>query len=289
MKGIILAGGLGTRFFPTTSCYTKQLINIYDKPMIYYPLSTLMLMGIRDILIISDKNSLYLYKILFGNGQHLGINISYRIQEEPNGIGEAFILGKDFINNDSTVLILGDNLFYGDYDYFRNAIKQHDISTIFSYYVNDPENYGVVEFRDNRAISIEEKPENPKSNYAIPGLYIYDSSIISVALSTPYSNRGELEITDINKTYLKYGTLKVCSLPRGIAWLDTGTPQGLLEASNFIHTLEMRQGLKIGCIEEIAFNNGWININQLNEITQELPKCQYKNYIENIIERKNVN
>lgn len=282
-KGIILAGGFGTRLHPVTKVYSKQLINIYDKPMVYYPLSTLMLMGIKDILIISDPNNINSYKKLFEDGSKLGLNIQYEIQKNPNGIGEAFLIGMDFIGYDNVVLILGDNLFYGDFDLFRQALKEHEKATIFAHYVNNPENYGIVEFDNNKkAISLEEKPRNPKSNYAIPGLYIYDDSIISVALGTPASKRMELEITDINNVYLETGTLKVEEIGRGMAWLDTGTPSGLLQASNFISTIEERQGLKIGCIEEIAYNQKFITKDQLFNLLTLMPNNQYREYLNKI-------
>lgn len=279
-RGIILAGGKGTRFYPVTQSYTKQLINIYDKPMIYYPLSTIMMMGIKDILIIADSESITQYQKLFNNGNLLGLKIEYAIQDQPNGIAEAFIIGKNFIGKDNVVLILGDNLFYGEMDPFVNAIKEHKTATIFGYYVNNPTEYGVVEFDQfNNIISIEEKPQKPKSNYAIPGLYIYNNSIVDIVELLKPSSRGELEITDVNQKYLNKNNLVAIKLGRGIAWLDTGTPQSLLEASNFISTIEKRQGLKIGCIEEIAYRQKLITKDQLFNIMTLMPNNQYREYL----------
>ena len=281
--GIILAGGSGTRLYPITSVYSKQLINIYDKPMIYYPLSTLMLMGIKDILIISDHKTKPLYQKLFRDGKHLGLNIQYEIQDRPNGIAEAFIIGEKFVAQNNVILILGDNLFYGDMDIFRSVVQQHKIATIFGCFVHNPTEYGVVEFDQfDNIISIEEKPKKPKSFYAIPGLYIYDNSVINVAKKIQNSDRGELEITDVNQQYLNNNNLIGVKLGRGVAWLDTGTPQSLLEAGNFISTIEKRQGLKIGCIEEIAYRQDWITKDQLFNLITLLPNNQYREYLNRI-------
>ena len=254
MKGIILAGGAGSRLYPTSLAYSKQLVIIYDKPMIYYPLSVLMLAGIKEILIISDRKTIPFYKNLFSDGSHLGIKIEYAIQDMPKGLADAFIVGANFIGSDSVTMILGDNLFYGKLDFIREAIQSNNGATVFGYYVSDPKRYGVVEFDENKkAISIEEKPINPKSNYAIVGLYVYDNEVVEIAKNLKPSARGELEITDVNIEYLKSGKLNVELFGRGIAWLDTGTPQSLLEASTFIGAVENRQGLKVGCVEEIAY------------------------------------
>ena len=283
-KGIVLAGGAGTRLYPMTSLYSKQLINIYDKPMIYYPLSLLMMVDIRDILIISDSKTLPLYQTLFGDGSKLGINIQYAVQHEPKGIAEAFIIGEEFIGGDNVSLILGDNLFYGDSDFFRTPLQNHAIATIFAYYVNDPKNYGIVEITPaNQLLSIEEKPEHPKSNYAIPGLYIYDNSVVDVAKNLQASPRGELEITDVNKYYMDNATLDVQKIGRGIAWLDTGMPDSLLEASNFIAAIEHRQGLKMGCLEEIAYQRNFIDIKQFQKLINNMPNSQYRQYLEGIL------
>lgn len=282
-KGIILAGGAGTRFYPTTQAYSKQLINIYDKPMIYYPLSTLMMMDIKDILIISDPHTLNYYIKLFGDGVNLGMNISYAQQLQPNGIAEAFIIGEKFIGQDNVVLMLGDNVFYGDSDFVQQPLKRHQYATIFAYYVNNPQEYGIVEFNsEDKVLSLEEKPANPKSNYAIPGLYIYDNSVINITKNLKPSNRGELEITTVNQSYFEQGLLNVEKMGRGIAWLDTGTPQALLEASNFIAIIEKRQGLKIGCVEEIALRKGFISVKQFHYIINQIPNNQYRQYLERI-------
>ncbi len=284
MKGIILAGGSGSRLYPITKVYSKQLAIIYDKPLIYYPLSVLMLGGIKDILIICDEDSIHLYQKLFNSGKHLGLNISYEIQKAPNGIAEAFIIGENFIGNDHVSLILGDNIFYGKLDFFYEALKQKNGATIFAYQVSDPERYGVVEFDDNgKAISIEEKPKFPKSNYAVPGLYIYDNQVIEIAKELKPSKRGELEITDVNLTYLKMDKLKVKKIGRGVAWLDTGTPEALLKASNFFGVIEDRQGLKVACIEEIAFYKGFISKDDFKNLINELPKSTYRDYLEKVL------
>lgn len=283
-KGIILAGGSGSRLYPITKVYSKQLALIYDKPLIYYPLSILMLGGIKDILIISNKETIPLYQQLFDNGNHLGLNISYKVQNAPNGIAEAFILGEEFIGNDNVTLILGDNIFYGDLSFFYKALKKESGATIFGYQVTDPQRYGIVEFDKNgKAISIEEKPLNPKSNYAVPGLYIYDNQVIEISKNLKPSARGELEITDVNRTYLERGQLYVEKIGRGIAWLDTGTPEALLQASNFFGVIEDRQGLKVACIEEIAFNKGFINKQQFEKLVDSIPKSLYRNYLEKIL------
>lgn len=283
MKGIILAGGSGSRLYPITKVYSKQLSLIYDKPLIYYPLSILMLGGIKDILIISNKETIPLYKQLFNSGSQIGLNIEYRIQEAPKGIAEAFILGEDFIGNDNVTLILGDNIFYGYLEFFYDSLKLKDGAVIFGYQVNDPQRYGIVEFDDNgKALSIEEKPLQPKSHYAVPGLYIYDNQVISISKNLKPSQRGELEITDVNKAYLKKGLLKVEKIGRGVAWLDTGTPEALLQASNFFGVIEDRQGLKVACIEEIAFHKGFISKEQFKELIETIPQSMYRDYLEKI-------
>ncbi len=283
-KGIILAGGSGSRLYPITKVYSKQLALIYDKPLIYYPLSILMLGGIKDILIISNKETIPLYQQLFDNGNQVGLNISYKVQDAPNGIAEAFILGEEFIGNDNVTLILGDNIFYGDLSFFYDALKRENGATIFGYQVNDPQRYGIVEFdKDGKAISIEEKPLHPKSNYAVPGLYIYDNQVIEISKNLKPSARGELEITDVNRTYLERGQLYVEKIGRGIAWLDTGTPEALLQASNFFGVIEDRQGLKVACIEEIAFNKGFITKQQFEKLVDSIPKSLYRSYLEKIL------
>lgn len=283
-KGIILAGGSGSRLYPITKVYSKQLALIYDKPLIYYPLSILMLGGIKDILIISNKETIPLYQQLFDNGSQVGLNISYKVQDAPNGIAEAFILGEEFIGNDNVTLILGDNIFYGDLSFFYEALKRENGATIFGYQVNDPQRYGIVEFdKDGKAISIEEKPLHPKSNYAVPGLYIYDNQVIEIAKNLKPSARGELEITDVNRIYLERGQLYVEKIGRGIAWLDTGTPEALLQASNFFGVIEDRQGLKVACIEEIAFNKGFISKEQFEKLVHSIPKSLYREYLEKIL------
>lgn len=269
MKGVILAGGAGSRLYPITNVVIKQILPVYDKPMIYYPLSCLMLAGIRDVLIISTPRDITCFIELFGNGSLLGMHFEYAVQEKPNGLADAFIVGKEFIGNDDVVLVLGDNIFYGQS--FTsilmsavNKIEKDKGAVVFGYYVTKPEAYGVLEFdKENNAIGIEEKPKNPKSHYAIPGLYFYDNSVVEKAASLKPSSRNELEITDLNKMYLKEGTLSVELLGRGMTWFDSGTYDGLLEASNFVSTIQKRQGLYISCIEEIAYNNGWISKEQL--------------------------
>ena len=285
MKGIILAGGSGTRLYPTTKVSSKQLIPIYDKPMIYYPLSTLMLAGIKEILIISTPKDIQKYQSLFGNGEQLGISFTYKIQPLPNGLAEAFILGEDFIGSDDVCLILGDNVFYGGRLPKRlkesvTEVKMKKNAVVFGYYVNDPERYGVVEFDESgKAISIEEKPITPRSNYAVSGLYFYPNDVISIAKAQKPSKRGEIEITDTNKFYLKNSRLKVEKMGRGYAWLDTGTEDSLLEASVFVHTLEKRQGMKISCIEEIAYKMGYIDKNQLLTLGKEMINNPYGQYL----------
>lgn len=282
MKGIILAGGLGTRLHPLTKSISKQILPIYDKPMIYYPLSILMLAGIREILIISTPRDTLVFQDLLGDGKNLGISIQYKIQEEPKGLAQAFILGESFIGNDNVALILGDNIFYGSEftQKLENAIKRKDGATIFGYIVEEPRDFGVVEFDDKFNVSsIEEKPSMPKSNYAVPGLYFYDNQVVEIAKAVKPSQRGELEITSINNEYLKMNKLKVELLGRGMAWLDTGTYNGLLDASNFISTIQKRQGLYVGCIEEIAYRKGYIDKNQLIEQAQYLQKTAYGKYL----------
>lgn len=283
-KGIILAGGSGSRLYPITKVYSKQLALIYDKPLIYYPLSILMLGGIRDVLIISNAETIPLYKQLFNSGNSIGMNINYAVQPAPNGIAEAFIIGEDFIGNDDVCLVLGDNIFYGDLSFFYNGLRKNYGATIFGYQVTDPERYGIVEFdKDGNAISIEEKPQNPKSQYAVPGLYIFNNEVINISKNLKPSARGELEITDVNKEYLKRKNLKVEKIGRGIAWLDTGTPEALLQASNFFGVIEDRQGLKVACIEEIAYHKGFISKDQFIDLVNSIPKSLYRNYLEKIL------
>jgi len=290
MKGIILSGGTGTRLNPLTKATSKQLIPVYNKPMIYYPLSTLMLAGIKDILIISTPQDLPKFTDLFGNGLEIGLEITYKEQPKPEGIAQAFIIGKEFIGEDSVCLILGDNIFYGH----NFSITLQRIAglkkgaCIFGYWVANPQRYGVVEFNENSDVmSIEEKPQYPKSNYAVPGLYFYDNEVVAIAKNLKPSARGELEITDVNLSYLKKGNLKVELLGRGYAWLDTGTPDSLLDASNYIATMERRQGLKIGCIEEVAFRMGYIDKNQFEGIVERLPVNDYRKYLEMILKEEN--
>lgn len=288
MKGIILAGGSGTRLYPITRGISKQLIPVYDKPMVYYPLSTLMLAGIQDVLVISTPDYMPLFQNLLGDGSDLGMNFSYKVQEHPNGLAEAFILGKDFIGNDSVCLILGDNIFYGSglSQLLQSAAQKDEGATVFGYHVNDPERFGVVEFDQNKhALSIEEKPKQPKSNYAITGLYFYDNNVVDIAKNIQPSARGELEITDVNNEYLKAGHLDVKLMGRGFAWLDTGTHDAMLEAANFISTIEKRENLKVASIEEIAYRMGYIDRDQLVKLAQPLKKNDYGQYLLRLAEQ----
>ena len=289
-KGIILAGGYGRRLYPLTQSISKQLLPVYDKPMIYYPLSTLMLAGIQDILIISTPNDTPLFESLLGDGSQWGLNISYNVQPSPDGLAQAFILGETFIGNDLSALVLGDNIFYGhDFnELLLNAMKLDDSATVFAYHVNDPERYGVAEFnKNNKVLSLEEKPKNPKSKYAVTGLYFYDNNVVSMAKSLKPSARGELEITDLNRLYLEKDKLNVEIMGRGYAWLDTGTHDSLLEASQFIATLEKRQGLKVSCPEEISYRRGWISASQLEKLAAPLSKNTYGQYLQRILKEKN--
>jgi glucose-1-phosphate thymidylyltransferase len=287
MKGIILAGGAGTRLYPVTKVISKQILPVYDKPMIYYPLSTLMLAGIRDVLIISTPRDIKFYEDLLGDGAFVGLNISYAVQPKPEGLAQAFLIGEDFIGDDTSCLVLGDNIFYGHNlpKLLKEASQITEGATVFGYYVNDPQRYGVAEFDENgKVISLEEKPKNPKSNWAVTGLYFYDNTVVKKAKTLKPSARGELEITDLNRLYLEEGKLNVKLLGRGYAWLDTGTQYSLLQASNFIATIEERQGLKISCIEEIAYKKGFITKEQLLSIAESLKNSTYGQYLFKIAE-----
>ena len=288
MKGIILAGGSGTRLHPLTISVTKQLLPIYDKPMIYYPLSTLMSLGIKDILIICTASDKHLFEQLLGNGSQLGINLTFRIQPAPDGLAQAFIIGEDFIGDDSVALILGDNIFSGlDIKKIKKSIKNIYGSLIFAYHVHDPERYGVVEFdEENNVLNLEEKPTIPKSNYAVPGLYFYDNNVVQIAKKIKPSWRGELEITDVNRDYLERNMLKVQVLERGTAWLDTGTFESLMQASHYVQSIEDRQGLKIGCIEEVAYQNRWISDGDIIFFAEKYHKNNYGKYLRNLLDRK---
>ena len=288
MKGIILAGGSGTRLYPLTKAISKQIMPIYDKPMIYYPLSVLMLANIREILIISTPRDLPVFKELLGDGSQLGLKLEYKVQKHPNGLAEAFIIGEEFIGNDNVCLILGDNIFYGSglSGLLEEASKLEEGAVVFGYPVKDPRAYGVVEFDKNgKAISLEEKPENPKSNYAIPGLYFYDNTVLKKVKSIKPSARGELEITSVNEKYLEEGKLSVKKFGRGVAWLDTGTHEALLEAANFVQTVQKRQGFYVACIEEIAYQKGWIGEEEVRELAKVMMKTEYGKYLIELVEK----
>jgi glucose-1-phosphate thymidylyltransferase len=284
MKGIVLAGGAGSRLFPLTLVASKQLQPVYDKPMVYFPLTTLIENGIREICLISTPHDLPRFKSLLGNGRSWGIEIDYREQAKPNGIAQAFLIAESFIGSDPVTLILGDNLFYGSEGFSKAFAEFTSGATIFGYHVSDPERYGVVQFGpDGKAISLEEKPKNPKSNYAVPGLYLYDNSVVEITKNLQPSARGELEITDVNKEYLKRGNLRVVRLSRGLAWLDAGTSSSLHEASAYVQTIEKRQGVKIGCPEEAAFRKGFLNLDQLTAVAEQYPQCEYRTYLVGVI------
>ena len=286
MKGIILAGGSGTRLYPITKAISKQINPIYDKPMIYYPLSILMLAGIREILVISTPRDLPLFRELLGSGENFGVKFEYAIQEKPNGLAEAFIIGEKFIDNDSCALVLGDNIFYGHglTGMLKEAEARKDGATIFGYYVTNPQDFGVVEFDENgKVIFLEEKPQNPKSNYAVPGLYFYDNTVVEKAKRVKPSKRGELEITSINEMYLQEDKLHVVNFGRGMAWLDTGTHDALLEAANFVKTIQSRQGVMVACLEEIAYRNGWVSKEKVLELAKPLMKSKYGEYLVNLV------
>lgn len=287
MKGIILAGGSGTRLYPVTKAMSKQMVPIYDKPMIYYPMSVLMLAGIRDILIISTPRDIVNFKELFKDGSEYGLNIEYAIQEQPNGLAEAFIIGEEFIGDDNVAMILGDNIFYGQSfsDHLKEAAQLENGAMVFGYYVQDPKAFGVVGFDESgKVTSLEEKPEKPKSKYAVPGLYFYDNSVVKKAKELKPSPRGELEITDLNKMYMEEGTLKVNLLGRGMAWLDTGTHVSMLKASNFVEAVQTTQGTFVACLEEIAYRQGWISAEQVKELAKPLMKTEYGKYLVDIVE-----
>lgn len=291
MRGIILAGGSGTRLYPVTKAMSKQMVPIYDKPMIYYPMSVLMLAGIKDILIISTPRDIVNFKELFKDGQELGLHIEYAIQENPNGLAEAFIIGEEFIGDDNVAMVLGDNIFYGQSftEHLRKAASLENGAYVFGYYVQNPKAFGVVEFDDNgKVISLEEKPEKPKSKYAVPGLYFYDNSVVKKAKELKPSPRGELEITDLNKAYMEEGTLKVQLLGRGMAWLDTGTHSSMLQASNFVEAVQNTQGTYIACLEEIAYRKGWITSEEVVELAKPLMKTGYGKYLMDIVEEVEV-
>jgi glucose-1-phosphate thymidylyltransferase len=283
MKGIILAGGAGSRLYPLTLVTSKQLQPVYDKPMVYYALTTLIEGGIRELCLISTPHDLPRFKQLLGDGSHFGVSIEYREQAKPAGIAQAFIIAESFVGKDKVTLILGDNIFYGGDSFYRALTEFKSGATIFGYHVNDPERYGVVEFNDGRAISIEEKPKNPRSNYAVPGIYIYDNDVIGIAKNLKPSARGELEITDVNIAYLKRGDLSVHRLNRGFAWLDAGTSSSLHDASAYVQTIEKRAGIKIGCPEEAAFRHGFLSLAQLEKLIGEMPKCEYRDYLAEVV------
>ena len=289
MKGIVLAGGAGTRLHPITCGVSKQLLAVYDKPMVYYPISVLMLAGIREILIITTPEDQFSFKRLLGDGSSFGVELSYAVQPKPEGLAQAFIIGKEFIGSDSVALVLGDNIFYGAHlsRLVRAAAERKDGATVFGYYVCDPERFGVVEFDENgQAVSIEEKPANPKSNYAVTGLYFYDNDVVNIAENIKPSARGELEITAVNNEYLNRGKLHVETLGRGYAWLDTGTHESMLDAANFIHTIETRQGLQVACLQEIAFENKWMTASEVRESVKDMLKTEYGQYLMRITEGK---